>query len=83
MIYNKNSIHLHMVCSNKELPFFSSNDRCLGSSPFPGQFIRSDPQSGQLSYAETVGYYTDEIGNGVDPLQQHHPSQNYSHLQQR
>ncbi|CAF0776307.1 unnamed protein product [Rotaria sordida] len=48
------------------------------SPSFPSQF----QQQGQLSYAETVAYYGDDIVNGVDHLQQHHHSQNYSHLQQ-
>jgi Zn ribbon nucleic-acid-binding protein len=50
------------------------------SSSFNGQFQQ---QQGQLSYADSVAYYGDELVNGVDHLQQHHHSQNYSHLQQR
>jgi hypothetical protein len=54
----------------------------LDSSSFSGQFIRPDQQQDQLSYAASVAYYGDDMGNGVDSLQQHHHSQNYSHLQQ-
>jgi len=50
------------------------------SSSFSGQFQQ---QQGQLSYAESVAYYGDDLVNGVDHLQQHHHPQNYSHLQQR
>ncbi len=49
------------------------------SSSFPGQF---QPQ-GQLSYADSVAFYGDDLVNGVEHLQQHHHSQNYAHLQQR
>jgi hypothetical protein len=55
----------------------------LGASSFSGQLIRSDPQTDQLVYFGTTSYYDREMANGIDPLQQHHPSQNYSHFQQR
>ena len=77
------------LSERRRCSFTSATDVLLsGSSPFPGQFIRADAQSASLSYTETVGYYTEELANGVDPLQQqqqpaHHHSQNYSHLQQR
>ncbi|UJR36570.1 hypothetical protein I4U23_029289 [Adineta vaga] len=50
------------------------------SSSFSGQF----QQQGQLPYDESVTYYTEELVNGVDHLQQqHHHTQNYSHIQQQ
>ncbi|CAF1235723.1 unnamed protein product [Adineta ricciae] len=49
------------------------------SSSFSGQF----QQQGQLPYTESVAYYSEELVNGVNHLQQqHHHSQNYSHIQQ-
>lgn len=83
-IFSMNSIHRRMVRLDDPIssylclsPFFF-----LGSSSFPGQFVRPDVQAGQINYAETVGYYSDEIVNTIDSLQTHHPAQNYAHLSQ-
>ncbi len=62
----------------KKIFFFLITFFFQESSSFAGQF----QQQGQLSYADSVGYYGDDLVNGVEHLQQHH-SQNYSHLQQR
>ena len=84
-MFNRNSIQQPMVCHRGDrLEQRTHPQTILGSSPYSGQFIRSGQASEQLSYAGAEAYYEDDLGNGVDSLQQpNHHSQSYSHLQQR
>lgn len=66
--------NLNTVSSNdlQQEQYPSTNE----SSSFAGQFQ-------QQTYPDSVGYYGEDLVNGVDHLQQrHHQSQTYSHLQQ-